>query len=190
MNKIIHVYVGHKLTDATESFITEMRDTFDYVFSQLAQCKRVPFLGLKWESAAQVYHADIVKGVGGSDVAILVLDEQADGVIAEMYAALYKYGIPTVLLHKGRRKISGLIRGTVETYPERYLFEMYARPEHVVDIVKRAISKFDLDTDHPVRFPCLVPLRSNAESLIRAGIKPIMVSGELSTRKKIIKPPY
>lgn len=155
MNRVISVYIGHKLTDATKKFEDEMRDTFGFVFSHLPHCRRIPFLGLSWQDPAQVYESDIIKGIGTSDLVVIVLDEQSDGIIAEMYASLYKYGVPTVLLHQGRRKISGLIRGTVAMYPERFLFELYENPHQVVEIIKRAIAKFRLDTDHPIRFPCL-----------------------------------
>lgn len=161
MNRIISVYIGHKLTDATKKFEDEMQDTFSFVFGHLPNCKRIPFLGLSWNDPVQVYKSDFIDGIGISDLVVIVLDEQSDGIIAEMYASLYKYGVPTVLLHQGRRKISGLIRGTVAMYPERFLFELYENPHQVVEIIKRAITKFQLDTDHPIRFPCLESYRSN-----------------------------
>lgn len=156
-----NIYVGHALTHAPVGFIDGMKAMFTDVFSRIPNTKRVEFLGFGWENPIEVFEADIVKGVGQSDLVVIVLDARADGIIIELCAALWLYGIPVLLLCKPGVKLSGLLHGLVAKYPEQVTFRNYQDATDVTVHISHAIEQYKLLSTTPKRFPCLASFTSN-----------------------------
>src|SRR5581483_9365413 len=124
----IPVYVGHKLSGAAEEFLERMRVTFLYVFASVQNCVRIEFLGKGWTDPKEVYKTDIEEGMGSARIAVLVLDERSDGVIIELCAAVWKFGIPTLVIYKQGTELSGLVRGLLANFTDRIVVREYSNP--------------------------------------------------------------
>ena len=93
----------------------------------------VEFLSLGSVTPTDIYHEDIKKRIGISELFVAICDYPSTGLGYEMATAIEKYSKPTIGLAKEGKKISTLISGI--DHP-MYTFKSYKTIEDIIASIK------------------------------------------------------
>ncbi len=133
-------YVGCALTFATEAYKAAVEE-----------CKKIlrkdtrhnvkDFMGLinggGEHQNGRIYTSDIIEGVGGCVCFVCFVDGPSTGVGLELGAALFKFGVPVLILANVQSKVSAIILDLPFHFPDQVTILRYEDMHTDVPVIIR-----------------------------------------------------
>lgn len=140
------LYVGHKLTNASEAFLTKMSLLRDGIEHELAdEFVVLKFLGLVGGTSFDVFEQDINVNVATCDLMLAIIDEESSGLGFEIATALSRYGKPILLIqHSSVPHVSRLILGAAEHNSGNMRYVMVNNRSDIIRAIRDSVSWFGL----------------------------------------------
>jgi hypothetical protein len=111
--KRLKIYIGCSLTGAPDSSAKEVTRLKEILS---AHYELLEFVGLDYETTAQVYYWDIEHSVRDCDLFVAICDERSIGLGWELCEAVH-LGKPILAVAHSNVKVSGLVLGAAELKP-------------------------------------------------------------------------
>jgi hypothetical protein len=138
--------VGHKLTNASEAFLTKMSLLRDGIERELAdEFVVLKFLGLVGGTSFDVFEQDINVNVATCDLMLAIIDEDSSGLGFEIATALSRYGKPILLVqHASVPHVSRLILGAAEHNAGNMRHVIVNDQSDIIRAIREAVVWFNL----------------------------------------------
>jgi hypothetical protein len=142
----LRLYVGHKLTNASEALLTKMSLLRDGIERELAdEFVILKFLGLVGGTSFDVFQQDINVNVATCDLMLAIIDEDSSGLGFEIATALSRYGKPILLIqHSNVPHVSRLIIGAAEHNQGNMLHVIVNDQSDIIRAIRESVNWFSL----------------------------------------------
>jgi hypothetical protein len=142
----LRLYVGHKLTNGSEAFLTKMSLLRDGIERELAEGFVIlKFLGLVGGTSFDVFEQDINVNVATCDLMVAIIDEESTGLGLEMGLALSRYGKPILLIqHSSVLHVSRLVLGAAEHNKGNMIHVIVNDQSDIIKAIRDSVGWFGL----------------------------------------------
>lgn len=145
MNTKLKLYLGHKLTKASEEFLASMALIRSEIERTLGdEWEVLKFLGVTAGTRTDVYDKDIETNVAECDLFVAIVDEESTGLGIEIATALFRFNTPILIVYTAGARVSRLVGGMVDRNPHLMMEKSIGNPADIGPHLAEAIDRFEI----------------------------------------------